>query len=519
MDGKINHLRSLLRALINAYEITDGCFHIGQNRLYFGLEDVLMITGLPIDGKPVIFEDNTQYLTEDEVFELVGVLPEEKFVSATRLVEFINSFNGEDADEDRLNRIARAVALLGIACMISQDNGKSRVHMKFVNFLKDVGEISKYAWGAASWVNLHTSLKGCKSKAQTSLFGCVLGLEIFFLIHIPKLIPIFFKKVDSLREVASFPLLKPCVSVLVKSGYFDGKNRPLPGDIWKIFYELDPSEVVWQPYHDLVLDDPYFQHRELRGSHTTALFLDHAMRDDAVAADNPEMLQTTSLAFNGVPNLILNMVYYKMSHVDGRIINPECRIASDVPKFCSELSEIVQDDLTAVIDGVLYTRWLCSYASQKYVFWILASLLGVGATIRNFSPSFGKLMSREQQLEGDATRLNRLSGYADRIHELMGISRELSLVNETSSLQRVGSRNCCSEANYIEFSGVKVVTPTGNVLVDNLTPRVESGSNLLITGIHWKFLDGLLLLEPYCFIPKKSYFLSACVILKRFTVS
>lgn len=291
-----------------------------------------------------------------------------------------------------------------------------------------------------------------------------------------------------------------------------------------------------------------------------------------------------------------NMVYYKISHVDGRITNPEQRIASDVPKFCSELSEIVQDDLTAVTDGLLYTWRLCSYASPKYVFWILAYVLGAGAAIRNFSPSFGKLMSKEQQLEGEyrqlhsrlrthsesiafyggerreeshiqqkfktlvghmsrvlhdhwwfgmiqdfllkylgatfaviliiepffsghlrpdsstlgraemlsnlryhtsviislfqslgtlsisARRLNRLSGYADRIYELMAVSRELSLVDEKSSLQRNGSRNCISEANYIEFSNVKVVTPTGNVLVDDLTLRVEPGSNLLITG-------------------------------------
>lgn len=47
------------------------------------------------------------------------------------------------------------------------------------------------------------------------------------------------------------------------------------------------------------------------------------------------------------------------------------------------------------------------------------------------------------------------SGYADRIYELMAVSRELSLVDENSSLQRKGSRNCISEANYIEFSGVK----------------------------------------------------------------
>ncbi|XP_061336567.1 ABC transporter D family member 1 [Gastrolobium bilobum] len=291
-----------------------------------------------------------------------------------------------------------------------------------------------------------------------------------------------------------------------------------------------------------------------------------------------------------------NMVYYKISHVDGRITNPEQRIASDVPKFCSELSEIVHDDLTAVADGLLYTWRLCSYASPKYVLWILAYVLGAGAAIGNFSPSFGKLMSREQQLEGEyrqlhsrlrthsesiafyggerteeayiqqkfktlvrhmnsvlhdhwwfgmiqdfllkylgatvavilivepffsghlrpdsstlgrakmlsnlryhtsviislfqslgtlsisARRLNRLSGYADRIHELMAVSRELSLVDEKSSLQRKGSRNRISEANYIEFSGVKVVTPTGNVLVDDLSLRVESGSNLLITG-------------------------------------
>ncbi|KAL5728452.1 ATP-binding cassette sub- D member 1 [Ranunculus cassubicifolius] len=291
-----------------------------------------------------------------------------------------------------------------------------------------------------------------------------------------------------------------------------------------------------------------------------------------------------------------NMAYYKMSHVDGRITNPEQRIASDIPRFSSELSDLVQEDLVAVTDGLLYTWRLCSYASPKYVFWILAYVLGAGTMIAKFSPAFGNLTSKEQQLEGEyrqlhsrlrthaesiafyrgekredshiqqkfkslvrhiklvlhdhwwfgmiqdfllkylgatvaviliiepffsgelrpdsstlgraemlsnlryhtsvitslfqslgtlsrsSRRLNRLSGYADRIHELLAISRELSFVHDKSSLQRNGNRNYVSEANYIEFAGVKVVTPTGNVLVDNLTLRVEAGSNLLITG-------------------------------------
>ncbi|KAJ0960285.1 hypothetical protein J5N97_001900 [Dioscorea zingiberensis] len=79
-------------------------------------------------------------------------------------------------------------------------------------------------------------------------------------------------------------------------------------------------------------------------------------------------------------------------------------------------------------------------------------------------------------------RLNRLSGYADRIRELMLVSRELSSLHESSSLQNSASKKYITETSYIEFAGVKVVTPTGNVLVDNLSLKVESGSNLLITG-------------------------------------
>lgn len=65
------------------------------------------------------------------------------------------------------------------------------------------------------------------------------------------------------------------------------------------------------------------------------------------------------------------MVYYKISHVDHRISNPEQRIASDIPKFCAGLSDLVQDDLIAVADGLIYIWRICSYASPKYVLWIL----------------------------------------------------------------------------------------------------------------------------------------------------
>ncbi|KAI9128570.1 hypothetical protein K1719_000053 [Acacia pycnantha] len=154
-----------------------------------------MITGLPIDGKPVIFERGPPTLTQEQVHELVGVDPKNNYVDTKELVEFINSLNEvEAADEVRINRTARAAALLGIGCMINPDLGKSRVH-------------------------------------------------IFFLTHVPKLVAAVLKKTSNLMGSASFPLSKPCVAEMSQAEFFNGRNRPLVEDLRKIFYDLNPSEV------------------------------------------------------------------------------------------------------------------------------------------------------------------------------------------------------------------------------------------------------------------------------------
>ncbi|KAI9123709.1 hypothetical protein K1719_005009 [Acacia pycnantha] len=72
---KISHMKSLLLALVHAYETKIG-FCFGQNELYFGLEDVLMITGLPIDAH-VDNEDELYSPSSsppwDSVYDLLGL--------------------------------------------------------------------------------------------------------------------------------------------------------------------------------------------------------------------------------------------------------------------------------------------------------------------------------------------------------------------------------------------------------------------------------------------------------------
>lgn len=66
-----------------------------------------------------------------------------------------------------------------------------------------------------------------------------------------------------------------------------------------------------------------------------------------------------------------------------------------------------------------------SYASPKYILWILAYVLGAGTIIRKFSPAFGRLMPREQQLEGEYRQLHsHLWSHSESIAFYGGEARE-----------------------------------------------------------------------------------------------
>ena len=67
------------------------------------------------------------------------------------------------------------------------------------------------------------------------------------------------------------------------------------------------------------------------------------------------------------------------------------------------------------------------------------------------------------------------SGYADRIHELLTVSSELSMhEHDTSSLERDMSKNFFSEGDCIKFTDVKVVTLLCCCLLFFLSPSVDS---------------------------------------------
>lgn len=184
MAHKVSIIKPLLVALVRRYDPKSGLFELGQQKnikLLFGLQDVFRITGLPIDGKPVCLD--TKYVKKlgaGEFTKLTGLECDKTTISLQTLADEINNSYDEinsNANMDRIDQICRIVTLLGIGCMVMQ-GGHSQIRLDYIRLLRDVDEIKNYAWGAASWANLHSSLINVAIRDGTNLFGSVFALMV-----------------------------------------------------------------------------------------------------------------------------------------------------------------------------------------------------------------------------------------------------------------------------------------------------------------------------------------------------
>lgn len=84
-------------------------------------------------------------------------------------------------------------------------------------------------------------------------------------------------------------------------------------------------------------------------------------------------------------------------------------------------------------------------------------------------------------LAGVLNRLGQLGGYAQRITQLLDVTTELADA-EAAELATTAKARTTDDGRGIGFEALTVETPTGAVLVKDLTLRVQPGVNLLVTG-------------------------------------
>lgn len=94
------------------------------------------------------------------------------------------------------------------------------------------------------------------------------------------------------------------------------------------------------------------------------------------------------------------MIYYQICNLDNRIKNPDQRLTQDIEKWATSLSNLYSNFSKPLLDIVMLSRKLAELVGWEGPTMMIAWYFVSGIFIRFITPTFGKLVAKQQDLEG-----------------------------------------------------------------------------------------------------------------------
>ncbi|KAH1197669.1 Serine/threonine-protein phosphatase 7 long form [Glycine max] len=158
---------SLISTLIERWRPETHTFHMRCGECTITLQDVSILLGLHAD------------LCE----ELLGVRPQEgeikgNVVKLSWLAHHFAQINNHD-NEEQVRRFARAWILRFIGGVLFVDKSSNKVSLRYLQFLRDFGDCSTYAWGLAVLVFLYREMCSATDYKTKSIEGMCILLQMW----------------------------------------------------------------------------------------------------------------------------------------------------------------------------------------------------------------------------------------------------------------------------------------------------------------------------------------------------
>ncbi|XP_017251308.1 protein MAINTENANCE OF MERISTEMS-like isoform X2 [Daucus carota subsp. sativus] len=227
---------ALVCYFLKFYNITENVFCFNGQVLSISLEDVLFLTGLPIDGDAVISNDNRDV----DGFRRVFQLENEKNKTFKELKKVAKDVN---LDNDTRKK---AVLLLMVRCFIVPNCNGHTVTTTYLRFIEDLSRVDSYAWGAALLAFLYHAIAEWKKEtsAKKTLEGNTWVILSFFILRIPKLRMAL--SIDLNLSQLRIPFMLPIVNQVKRISRNHRANYEEVLD--NIFLNLSHVDVEWTPY-------------------------------------------------------------------------------------------------------------------------------------------------------------------------------------------------------------------------------------------------------------------------------
>ncbi|XP_075635211.1 serine/threonine-protein phosphatase 7 long form homolog [Castanea sativa] len=188
----------LISALVERWRPETHTFHLPHGEMSITLEDVEVIFGLPIDGEVLVgpttvVDGNWRQLC----VELLGFgVPENdnktlvgQRILISRLVERIVEPLPHDATEEQVHQYARCYILALLGDKIFMDKSGDRVHLMFLEFLRNLHDPPKYSWGSGCLAWLYRELCRASDKEASQIGGALQLVQYWAWARLPFLCP------------------------------------------------------------------------------------------------------------------------------------------------------------------------------------------------------------------------------------------------------------------------------------------------------------------------------------------
>ena len=182
----------LITSLVERWRPETHTFHMPQGECTITLEDISIITGLPIDGQAVTGLTSGDWMGLCE--RLLGVQPPVEECTGGRLSipwliqHFHRAPSIGDLDID-VQRYARAYILQIIGGLLFPDRSGRFVHMMFLPLLEDFAVAGKYSWGSAVLAYLYRELCKATDYNVRAIGGACCILQFWAWHRFPRLAP------------------------------------------------------------------------------------------------------------------------------------------------------------------------------------------------------------------------------------------------------------------------------------------------------------------------------------------
>ncbi|XP_028186517.1 protein MAIN-LIKE 2-like [Glycine soja] len=183
---------ALITALVERWRHETHTFHLPWGECTITLEDVALQLGIRVDGRVVV---GPSFLHWDELcHELLAEFSPENArkgaaLKLTWLLSMLRAPLPEEPTTHLLQCKCRAYIMYMIGSALIPSKSGNRVHLMYLNLLRDLNNTKKYSWGSACLANLYRELCRASSEVGKSMSGCVILLQSWAWYHMPFIAP------------------------------------------------------------------------------------------------------------------------------------------------------------------------------------------------------------------------------------------------------------------------------------------------------------------------------------------